>query len=236
MASVVNVSLVPFGNAYYSRVTGNLTYDRGPGMSTWLRVCGATHPPEGCFGDVDDILCQHGANECVGNIVQGCAIRAYPTTYWPFIACYAAAATVNDTGTAKPSRTDPAAPWRTLQHCAAQLGLDHDLLRSCATDLAVASADQRRCVLPYFKPALVRDHLTSSSLIDSLRRHARRTAALSPPHGGTPWVLVDGQVLGSSEDGGSGGLLDAICAAFKGDRKPDACAAAAAAAAKSSGR
>ena len=49
--------------------------------------------------------------------------------------------------------------------------------------------------------------------------HARTTAALVPPHAGTPWVVVDGVVIG----GGWKELLAAVCDAFGGALKPEAC-------------
>ena len=40
VSDIMDFDFVPFGNAYFSAVTGNTTYDRGPGMTSWLEQCG----------------------------------------------------------------------------------------------------------------------------------------------------------------------------------------------------
>ena len=97
--AIMDFDFVPWGNAYFAAVTGNKTYDRGPGMTSWLEQCGmgVKSPPADCF--TGEILCQHGPNECMGNLIEGCVKDLNPTDYWPFVACYEEPP--------NPSRTDP---------------------------------------------------------------------------------------------------------------------------------
>lgn len=54
----MDFDFVPWGNAYFAAVTGNKTYDRGPGMTSWLEQCGmgVKSPPADCF--TGEILCR----------------------------------------------------------------------------------------------------------------------------------------------------------------------------------
>ena len=55
---IMDFDFVPWGNAYFAAVTGNKTYDRGPGMTSWLEQCGmgVKSPPADCF--TGEILCR----------------------------------------------------------------------------------------------------------------------------------------------------------------------------------
>ena len=100
----MDFDFVPWGNAYFAAVTGNKTYDRGPGMTSWLEQCGmgVKSPPADCF--TGEILCrkypadcerkscllrdssahltwwrnqtEHGPNECKGNLIEGWCVSA----------------------------------------------------------------------------------------------------------------------------------------------------------------
>ncbi|KAL1495862.1 hypothetical protein AB1Y20_014506 [Prymnesium parvum] len=180
LLQVVDFRLVPWGNAYFSAVTGNKTYDRGAGMAAWLSTCGMgrADPPEGCFDG--PILCQHGEDECAGDAIEGCAIHALreeAAAYWPFIACFEAQPLTPSAG---------GSPLRAMEACLEAVGYDRaaaEAIRSCVSDESASRA--------------------------VARANAERTAALVPPHGGTPWILVDGEQT-------TGDLLQAVCKAYKG--------------------
>lgn len=64
--------------------------------------------------------CQHGAKECVGNLIESCAIHFYPKTeqWWPFFLCLE-------------SSKDAANP-DIGQQCAQNATLDWDKILDCA--------------------------------------------------------------------------------------------------------
>ena len=162
LAEAIELVVVPFGNSYFPAVTGNLSYSRGPGMAGWLQACGMGRPdpPEECFAG--ELFCQHGPNECVGNIIEACAMHYYPSPaqHWPFIHCYEQSAEAEDATTAgRPSRDDPGAPWRTLRRCAREALVNEEVVRECAEEPSAGLGARLQA------------------------EHARATAALVPPHG-----------------------------------------------------
>ncbi|GAB6022281.1 Lysosomal thiol [Chamberlinius hualienensis] len=66
-----------------------------------------------------DFSCQHGPEECDGNIIHSCALKYYPSNSdnVPFISCAM-------------SQSDPPAA---SQQCAVQYGLDWNTINACAT-------------------------------------------------------------------------------------------------------
>lgn len=134
IAAIVDIDVIPWGNAYYAAVTGNKSYDRGPGMTSWLEQCGMgkkpSSVPANCW--TGPILCQHGPNECKGNLIEGCVKKLNPDNYFKFFACYEAPP--------NPSRTDPSYPGKMLKSCAASTGIDEAAVTKCITDPASAAA------------------------------------------------------------------------------------------------
>jgi len=164
VSEIVDFTFVPWGNAYYGGVTGNKTYDRGPGLTYWLNTCGmgVADPPTACFEG--DILCQHGANECAGNLIEGCVkseLKEDSFAYWPFMACFEG----QDI-----DRVNPSSPSKALHACASQLGWT--AARTKEVEACVASPESA--------------HKVSVE-------NAKKTAALVPAHAGTPWLLVNGK-------------------------------------------
>ncbi|CAH8391650.1 unnamed protein product [Eruca vesicaria subsp. sativa] len=65
------------------------------------------------------------------------------------------------------------------------------------------------------------DDCLSSGHGDKLElQYAAETSALQPPHQYVPWVVVDGQPLYEDYEN----FISYICKAYKGNKKPDACA------------
>jgi len=163
VGAIMDFDFIPWGNAYYASVTGNKTYDRGPGMTDWLEKCGLGKSPGSVPSDcwTGPILCQHGPNECMGNLIEGCVKKLNPdvSTYWPFVACYEAPE--------QPSRTDPTYPTKQLHACAKPNNVQEAAVLKCVLDATTAAA------------------------VNNV--NAKATAALVPAHEGTPWVLINGQ-------------------------------------------
>ncbi|KAK8793318.1 hypothetical protein WA158_004677 [Blastocystis sp. Blastoise] len=66
--------------------------------------------------DPPTFVCQHGENECRGNMLELCGMKHYPTTYFPFILCAERIVTVND---------------EEATRCAEETGLDVNTILSC---------------------------------------------------------------------------------------------------------
>jgi len=116
--------------------------------------------------------CQHGVNECIGNMYEACAIKYYNTTdskhvptFWPFFYCMEKSGNAADTTVAS--------------GCAKNNGLDWTVITTCAgSNPAKGSNDD------------------GNPLMHSL---AVATDSLVPPHQFTPWVVVNGVPLSSSQ-------------------------------------
>ena len=89
VGSIMNLGFVPYGNA-----------------------------KEQQQGDKWEFTCQHGPEECYGNLIQTCAIHYHPdsTVYFPFIYCVQSSSNL-------PSESAPI--------CASKFGLSYDEIQSC---------------------------------------------------------------------------------------------------------
>jgi len=115
--------------------------------------------------------CQHGVNECIGNMYEACAIEHYNTTtgkvptWWPFIYCMYKSQDAGNATVAEKCATNNGINWQTVTTCA-------------STDPQKGSKED------------------GNPLMHTL---AVETGALIPPHTFTPWVVVDGKPLTSSQ-------------------------------------
>lgn len=78
-----------------------------------------------------------------------------------------------------------------IASCAQMSGLDADLINMCVEGDKAKEAN---------------------------RLVAKQTVSLDPQHTGTPWVLVNGEVLDNTNM-----LLRTVCRAYEGDKKPEGC-------------
>jgi interferon gamma-inducible protein 30 len=132
--------------------------------------------------------CQHGANECVANMWEACAIANYGNVtdsvpdWFPFFQC------MEDT-----KRNNPYSE-RIASACASSNGLDWSVVTSCAGS----------------------DPASGVGAPGNLLMHgiAQKTSALAPPHTFVPWVVVDGTPLTDSETYDS--LVDIVCGKYTG--------------------
>jgi interferon gamma-inducible protein 30 len=90
LADIIDLQLVPYGNARAKQV-----------------------------GDHWEFTCQHGQDECEGNLIQTCSINVLKnmTVIFPFISCM-------EMSDSLPSKSGPA--------CAKKLGIDYSTIKSCA--------------------------------------------------------------------------------------------------------
>ena len=91
IGSIMNVHLVPYGNAEETQEGGKWVYD-----------------------------CQHGQEECIGNVIETCAIYLYPnaSVFFPFIHCI---------------ETSSLSPRTAAPSCAREYKLDYSQIQSCAS-------------------------------------------------------------------------------------------------------
>ena len=91
IGNIMNVSLVPYGNAEETQEGGKWVYS-----------------------------CQHGEEECIGNLIETCAMYLRPNAsiFFPFIYCI---------------ETSPSAPRIAAPECAQKSGLDYSKIQSCAS-------------------------------------------------------------------------------------------------------
>jgi len=130
--------------------------------------------------------CQHGINECYGNMYEDCAIEHYNTTdpsgkymtWWPYFLCMEKSGTAGDVNTAS--------------SCASSNGLDFNVIKTCAgSNPAVGSPDDGNPLM----------HSTAVA-----------TNNLIPPHQWTPWIVVAGTPLNEGQLSLS--LVPIVCKAF----------------------
>lgn len=111
VADIMNFTFVPWGNAYYNTSKcGTDGFDKQNGMYCWIKECGGTSPAADCFKGKK--WCQHGSTECTADTTEGCAIKHYPTTFWPFIYCYE-----GQGGKAKKCATSASMDYSVLETC-----------------------------------------------------------------------------------------------------------------------
>jgi interferon gamma-inducible protein 30 len=111
--------------------------------------------------------CQHGKDECIGNMYEACAIEHYPTVtnyipdWWPYVFC------MEKSG----------APASYAQSCATSAGLDWSVLSTCAGSNPAAGSNSDGNPLMY--------------------QIGQDTTNLQPPHQYTPWIVMNGTPLTS---------------------------------------
>eukprot|EP01059_Diplonema_ambulator_P033838 TRINITY_DN726_c0_g1_i1.p1 TRINITY_DN726_c0_g1~~TRINITY_DN726_c0_g1_i1.p1 ORF type:complete len:177 (+),score=37.04 TRINITY_DN726_c0_g1_i1:230-760(+) len=109
---------VPWGNAYF--VTSECGGQKGQYdvnvRECWDSKCGQ-NPVSDCF--TGDMVCQHGDNECFGNIAESCAKNQSTSgakQYMPFVYCWE-----GQNGASK----------NTLNGCASMFGLSGPAITAC---------------------------------------------------------------------------------------------------------
>ncbi|KAJ9455818.1 GILT-like protein C02D5.2 [Diplonema papillatum] len=89
---ILDYQYIPFGNAFF--ITPQCGGDQGYNLTQrlcWDNLCGGSGQPpaQDCF--VGDPVCQHGPQECYGNVVEVCLKNMTgndPQLYQPFVHCW----------------------------------------------------------------------------------------------------------------------------------------------------
>jgi len=137
--------------------------------------------------------CQHGVNECIGNMFEACAIEHnnstgtnHVPTWWPFFYCM--------------EKSQNAANVTIASNCAKNNGLDWTTIDTCAGDDPAKGTKE-----------------DGNPLMHNI---AVATGALVPPHTFTPWVVVDGKPLTSAQLDLP--LTPIVCTAYS-NKNPQTC-------------
>jgi interferon gamma-inducible protein 30 len=133
--------------------------------------------------------CQHGVNECNGNMWEACAIEHYGNNsitvgepkWWPFYDCM--------------EKSGQAGTASVAQNCANNNGLDWNTISTCATTSNPAKG-------------------STTDGNPWMHNIAVRTNNLQPPHQYTPWVVLNGKPISSADYNLP--LINLICAAYTG--------------------
>ena len=175
MATIVDFTFVPWGNAYINTTECGLpaapgwekTGYNGDAKQCWMKQCAADETK--CVATATEpMICQHGPNECLVDRYEGCAMALNPSylEYMPFVQCFEGSAASRAVVGVD---TDPAAVHLAAQLCALVNSpqITWSALHACA-----AAGDE---------------------LGDAQEKAmAIATAALNPPHLFTPWVTLNG--------------------------------------------
>ena len=133
-------------------------------------------------------VCQHGTEECSGNMFEACAIEHNNATFiaghipiwWSFVSCLESQRNPGSAGAAK--------------RCAKMGSVEWDVIKKCAgTDTTQGST-------------------TDGNLI--MHALAQETLDLDPPHQWTPWIVLNGVPL--TQDELDLQLKDLVCKAYQG--------------------
>jgi len=173
LSSIVEFEVLPYGNAM-EVVSTDGTY-------TWK--------------------CQHGPNECIGNMIEACAISNFPEReeensgvpmWYPFLEC------MESDNTNNKDRVGPYNMEAAIS-CSDDAGLDWGVISACiGSDPSVGSEE------------------------GNLIMH---NVALNTPNNVTfvPWVVINGVTVGDNGGGyPEGDLTQLVCAAYNGE-KPVVC-------------
>jgi len=141
--------------------------------------------------------CQHGVQECYGNMWEGCGIEHYGNDsltpgvpqWWKYFYCMEASGQAGTSSVA--------------QACATNNGLDWNTISTCATTTNPAAG-------------------SSTDGNPNMHRYAVDTNNLVPPHQWTPWVVLNGEPLSQAQLDMS--LITLVCDAYTGT-KPSCCTA-----------
>jgi len=138
--------------------------------------------------------CQHGVNECNGNMYEECAIEHYGNytlatgkpVWWNYFYCL--------------EKSGQAGTASVAQNCATTNGMDWNMITTCASSTpSKGSTDDGN---------------------PQMHRIAVDTETLSPPHQYTPWVVLNGKPLSQADYNLP--LINLVCNAYTGV-KPSCC-------------
>ncbi|NXT95669.1 GILT reductase, partial [Anhinga rufa] len=194
-AEVLNITLVPYGNAKEEIVGGKWHFQ-----------------------------CQHGPEECLGNMIETCLMHEAKniSTYFLVIFCLESGSSVTKNLEAVRPIPVPRAPPR---------GRPRPPDLPVYVCVCVSPPPRPRQCLQIHAPQLDRDRIAACVQGDAgaalMHRNAQLTEALNPPHQYVPWIVINGKHTDELQAQAEASLLGLICRLYQGE-KPEACGGSAA--------
>ncbi|NXY20514.1 GILT reductase, partial [Atrichornis clamosus] len=171
-AEMLNITLVPYGNAQERNVSGKWNFQ-----------------------------CQHGPEECLGNMIEACLMHEAKnfSTYFPVIFCL-------ESGSSVTQNLDAVRPCPRLS-C--------PFLGDIPVPLTVPCVPFARQCLQIYAPELDRGRIAACVQGDTgvalMHRNAQLTEALDPPHQYVPWIVVNGKHTDELQAQAEASLLGLVC-------------------------
>ncbi|NXV04996.1 GILT reductase, partial [Cettia cetti] len=177
---MLNITLVPYGNAQERNVSGKL-----------------------------DFQCQHGPEECLGNMMEACLMHEAKnfSTYFAVIFCLESGSSVTKNLEAVCPPPCPSCPTLGGLPVPLSAPLSPQCLQIYAPE--VDSGRIAACVQGDTGVAL-------------MHHNAQVTEALDPPHQYVPWITVNGKHTDELQAQAETSLLGLVCHLYQGE-KPEIC-------------
>ncbi|NXP19070.1 GILT reductase, partial [Scytalopus superciliaris] len=190
-SEMLNVTLVPYGNAQERNVSGK-----------W------------------DFQCQHGPEECLGNMIEACLMHEAMnfSIYFPLIFCLESGSSV----TKNLEAVCPTPHLSCLWGCTCP---------SCPPQGHPSPPDHPVCPLSWqclqvYAPELDRGRISNCVQgdmgLDLMHQNAQLTEALDPPHQYVPWIVINGKHTDELQAEAEDSLLGLVCRLYQGE-KPEVC-------------
>ncbi|NWT56361.1 GILT reductase, partial [Erythrocercus mccallii] len=177
---MLNITLVPYGNAQERNISGKL-----------------------------DFQCQHGPEECLGNMMEACLMHEAKnfSTYFPVIFCLESGSSVTKNLEAVCPLPCPSCPT----------------LGDIPVPLTPPVSPQ---CLQIYAPGVDSGRITACVQGDTgvalMHHNAQVTEALDPPHQYVPWITVNGKHTDELQAQAEASLLGLVCHLYQGE-KPEIC-------------
>ncbi|NXP94030.1 GILT reductase, partial [Passerina amoena] len=200
---MLNITLVPYGNAQVrAGAPGALPGAAGPAHPRLV-------PQERNDSGKLDFQCQHGPEECLGNMMEACLMHEAKnfSTFFPVIFCLESGSSVTENLEAVRPPPRPSLP----------------LVGDVPVPLSVPCA--RQC-LQIYAPELDSGRISACVQGDTgvalMHHNAQLTEALDPPHQYVPWITINGKHTDELQAQAEASLLGLVCHLYQGE-KPEVC-------------